>query len=176
MSADPPDWAALYLSHRDAMYRVAASVLRGFGIADQADDVVQDAMVSLMGSPPSEVNNWEAMMVSAAKNRALDRVGSAAVRHAGPELDPHRLGGEAPDIADDVAESLDRQRLAAKAWDHLGILDDRHRKVAWEYIALGRDRTEVAAELGVSPARVSQMAKKAAEDLREAFRREGENL
>ena len=129
--------------------------------------------MSLMGSPPSGVSNWEAMMVTAAKHRALDRVRSAAVRHAGPELEPDREGDKVPDIADEVAANLDRQRLAAQAWDHLSVLDDRHRKVAWEYVALGRPRAEIAAELGVTPARVSQMAKKATEELREAFRREG---
>ncbi len=49
-----PDWAALYQRHRDAMYRVAAKVLREAGLADQAGgDAVQAAMVSLMKSPPS---------------------------------------------------------------------------------------------------------------------------
>jgi hypothetical protein len=36
----PPDWAALYQQHRDAMYRVAARVLRGAGPADEAGDAV----------------------------------------------------------------------------------------------------------------------------------------
>lgn len=48
------DWAALYQKHRDAMFRVAKGVLRSSGRVDLADDAVQDAMVSLMKSPPTE--------------------------------------------------------------------------------------------------------------------------
>ncbi len=69
------------------------------------------------------------------------------------------------DISQDVADAVDRQRLAARAWDNLALLDERHRKVAWDYIALGRPRAEIAAELDVSPARVSQMATRALEIL-----------
>jgi DNA-directed RNA polymerase specialized sigma24 family protein len=74
-----PDLAALYLQHRDAMYRVAASVLRGAGLVNFAADAVQDAIVSMMTSPPSGVRNWEAFMVAAAKRKAFDRCRSAAV-------------------------------------------------------------------------------------------------
>lgn len=165
--------AALYQKHRHAMYRVAARVLREAGMADQAADAVQDAMVSLMASPPEDVRNWEAVMIATARRRALDRLGSAAVRHAGPELgDEHDRAGES-DIADEVAESVDSQQSGAAVWDALAVLDERHRKVAWEYIALARPRTEVAAELGVTPARVSQMAKQALDVLRDALRGKG---
>ena len=176
MKDGSPDWGALYASHRDAMYRVASRILRDAGIADQADDVVNDAMLSLISSPPKAVQNWEAIMVTVAKRRALDRIGTAAVRHAGSELDTDLDGERVPDIADDVADDVDRQRICARIWDHLGILDDRHRKVAWEYVALDRPRAEVAAELGVTPGRVSQMAKTALEKLRDELRSEGENI
>jgi DNA-directed RNA polymerase specialized sigma24 family protein len=77
----PPDWAALYQQHRDAMYRVAARVLRGAGRADEAGDAVSAAMESLMKSPPANVLNWQAVLVTAVKRRALDLLGSSAVRH-----------------------------------------------------------------------------------------------
>jgi DNA-directed RNA polymerase specialized sigma24 family protein len=77
----PPDWAALYQQHRDAMYRVAARALREAGRADKAGDAVSAAMASLMKSPPANVQNWQALLVKAAKRRALDILGSAAVRH-----------------------------------------------------------------------------------------------
>ena len=47
----PPDWAALYQQHRNAMYRVAARVLRGAGRADEAGDAVSAAMASLLVAP-----------------------------------------------------------------------------------------------------------------------------
>jgi DNA-directed RNA polymerase specialized sigma24 family protein len=71
----PPDWAALYQQHRDAMYRVAARVLRGAGRADEAGDAVSAAMESLMKSPPANVLNWQAVLVTAVKRRALDPAG-----------------------------------------------------------------------------------------------------
>jgi len=164
-----PDWAALYLKHRDAMHRVATKVLREVGIAHQARDAVQEAMVSLMASPPDDVRNWEAVMVATTRRRALDRLDSAAVRHAGPELSEVHDRADGGDVSEEVAESIDRKRATAVVWDSLAVLDDRHRKVAWEYVALERPRAEVAADLGVTPGRVSQMAKRALEHLRDAM-------
>jgi RNA polymerase sigma factor (sigma-70 family) len=152
------------------MHRVAARVLREAGLADQASDVVQDAMESLMASPPNDVRSWEAIMVTAAKRRALDLLKSAAVRHAGPELSEEHDQADLGDLSEDVAESVDRERAAAVVWDSLAVLDDRHRRVAWEYVARERPRAEVAAEFGVTPGRVSQMAKRALEQLRDAMR------
>ena len=169
----PPDWAALYQKHRDAMYRVAARTLREAGRSDEAEDVVMAAMESLMKAPPKGVKNWEAMMVRATKMRALDLLGSAAVRHASSEVLADHDGASPATVEDDVIEAVDRQRAAAVAWDKLAILDERHRRVAWEYIAKGRPRDEVAAELDVSPARVSQMATEALRKLKDALEMEG---
>lgn len=151
------------------MHRAAAKVLREAGIADQANDAVHEAMVSLMASPPGEVGSWEAIMVATAKRRALDQLRSAAVRHAGPELSEEHDQADIGDLADEVAETVDRQTAAAAIWDKLAVLDDRHRKVAWDYVALERPRSEVAADLGVTPARVSQMARYALRQLRDAL-------
>ncbi len=177
MTTVPPDLGALYLRHRDAMYKVAASVLREVGRASEAADAVNDAIVSIMALPPRDVRNWEAFLVTAAKRKALDRVRSAGVRHAGPEL-VESIHDRADDIdlAEDVADALDRKERSALAWDCLSVLDERHRKAVWETVALERPRTEVAAGLGVSPARVSQMTTRALALLREEMtRREGVN-
>ncbi|ORT49031.1 hypothetical protein KBI5_14905 [Frankia sp. KB5] len=126
-----------------------------------------------MKAPPTDVKNWEAMMVRAAQMRALDILGSAAVRHASSEgLADHNDLVEVS-IEADVIDAVDRQRAAARAWDKLAILDHRHRKVAWEYVAKARPRDEIATELGVTPARVSQMAKKALGELKQALATEG---
>lgn len=175
MAPGSPDLGALYLRHRDAMHRVAASVLREVGLAADAGDAVQDAMLSIMASPPTDVLDWEAFLVTAAKRKAIDRVRSAAVRHAGPELDDQHDGPNDMDIAEDVADDLDRQLLSARAWDCLSVLDDRHRTAVWEFVALERPRTQIAIELEVTPARVSQMVSRALELLRQEMdRREGE--
>lgn len=175
MNTMPPDLGALYLRHRDAMYKVAAAVLREVGRASEAADAVNDAIVSIMTSPPREVRNWEAFLVTAAKRKALDRVRSADVRHAGAEfVESIHDRADNTDVAEDVADALDRKERAALAWDCLSGLDERHRKAVWETVALERPRSEVAAELGVSPARVSQMRTRALAILREeASRRKG---
>ncbi len=165
----PPDWAALYQKHRDAMYRVAGSVLREAGRAAEAEDAVMTAMESLMKSPPCEVTTWEAVMVNAAKWRALDILNSAASRHSAPPV-PSSYDQQDPlDLANEVAELVDRRRASGVVREKLATLDERLRYVAWEYVARARPRPEVAAELGVSPGRVSQMAKEALRQLRKAM-------
>jgi RNA polymerase sigma-70 factor (ECF subfamily) len=157
------------------MYQVAALVLREVGRASEAADAVNDAIVSIIASPPTDVRNWEAFLVTAAKRKALDRVRSAEVRHAGPELaEAIHDRADGVDLAEDVADAMDRKEQASHAWDCLSILDDRHRKAVWETVALERPRSEVAAELGVTPGRVSQMTTRALALLREEMnRREG---
>jgi len=86
MTTVPPDLGALYLRHRDAMHKAAVSVLREMGRVSEAADAVNDAIISIMASPPRDVRSWEAFLVTAAKRKALDRVRSADVRHAGPEF------------------------------------------------------------------------------------------
>lgn len=177
MSAAPPDLGALYLRHRDAMHQVAASVLRGVGRGAEAADAVNDAIVSIMVSPPRDVRDWEAFLVTAAKRKALDRVRSAEVRHAGPEFVAaiHDRPDDI-DLADAVADDIDRKDQAGHAWDCLSILDERYRKAVWETVALERPRSEVAAELRVSLGRVSQMTTRALALLRdEMSKREGGN-
>lgn len=177
MGTVPPDLGALYLRHGSAMYQVAASVLREVGRASEAADAVSDAIVSVMASPPPDVRNWEAFLVTAAKRKALDRVRSAEVRHAGPKF-VQVIHDRADDIdlAADVVDAVDRREQAGKAWDCLSILDERHRKAVWETVALERPRSAVAGELGVTPGRVSQMTTRALALVREEMsRREGGN-
>jgi RNA polymerase sigma factor (sigma-70 family) len=169
VSAGQPDWAALYQKHRDAMFRVAATVLRGRGLADRAEDAVQAAMVSLMTTPPQDVGSWEALLVGTARRRALDILGSAAVRHYGSELEEDHDSVDASHSSDDIDEALDRQRAAGQLREHLSRLNPQQRFVAWEYLALDRPRPQVALELNVSPARISQIAKATILILRDAM-------
>jgi RNA polymerase sigma factor (sigma-70 family) len=168
-----PELGALYLRYRDAMHKVAASVLREAGLTCQAGDAVHDAIASIIASPPGDVQNWEAFLVTAAKRKALDRIKSADVRRAGPELTEavHDRIDNNVDIAEDVAAEIDRKELAAVAWDCLSVLDDRDRKVVWDIAALERSRDDVASELGVSPGRVSQLMSRALVQLRQEMSR-----
>lgn len=149
------DLAAEYARHRDAMYRVAAEVLRGTGV-DPAD-AVQNAMLSLLKGNPADVRNWEAFFVTVVKRKALDLVRSAHVRHEGAPLEDHEERPDGRNFADDVVEGLDRIRRADLARQCMSVLDPRHKKVVWDSVVLNRSRDEIAAELGVTPSRVSQM-------------------
>ncbi|MBE0011740.1 sigma-70 family RNA polymerase sigma factor [Arthrobacter sp. AET 35A] len=158
------------------MHRVAASVLRGAGLVDLAKDAVQDAIVSIMTSPPSGVRNWEAFMVAAAKRKAIDRCRSAAVVHAGPEFSTEKHDRAADyDLVEDVVEDLERERHAQKIQMVLPVLDERHLTAVWQFVALERPRSEVAAKLGVTPPRVSQMTKSALDSLRKELDRNRES-
>jgi hypothetical protein len=85
-------------------------------------------MESLMKSPPANVLNWQAVLVTAVKRRALDLLGSSAVRHE-VATDASRLPDSVVDgLADDVAELVDRQRAGAVLWDKLALLDVRHER------------------------------------------------
>ena len=182
MAESVPDLAALYLQNREAMYRVAASVLHGAGRAAEAADAVQDAIVSIMNSPPSEVRNWEAFLVNAAKRKAQDFLKSALVKHTGPELDGDEDGDPffvdpTVDVEGEVLELLENERRAAALRECLQTLDERHRRVVWEIQVRGRSRAEVAEELGVTPPRVSQMMTKALAQLRDELdKQEGAEL
>jgi RNA polymerase sigma factor (sigma-70 family) len=176
VSAYKPDVAALYARHGATMRRVAAAVLRGAGLESQAQDAVHDAIESIMKSPPPAVRDWEAFLVTAVTRKALDRIRSADVRHAGPSFDEavHDHLDSDIDISEAVATALDQSRRAGIAWDCLSVLDDRQRKVVWDIAALERSRSDVAAELGVTPPRVSQIMTRALALLEEEItKREG---
>lgn len=169
------DLGALYLRYRDTMHKVAASVLRGAGLSSQASDAVQDTMLSLISSPPSNVRNWEAFLVKAVKRKALDRVKSAHNRHTShAPIDLTADVADSVDIAEDVSADLDLKQRAAVAWDSLCVLEDRDRKVVWDVVALQRPGVEVAREHSLSPGRISQIVERALRELREEMeRREG---
>lgn len=151
------------------MYRVAAKVLREAGLADHADDAVQSAMVSLMKSPPASVVSWEALLIRTTQRRALDILDSAVVRHAGPPLAEEHDAADLQHQVEDIDEAIDRQRQARNVTQYFPLLTEQQRYVAWEYIARDRSRPEVAAELGVTPARVSQISAAAIQTLRDAM-------
>lgn len=150
-------------------------MLREAGLSSQAPDAVQDAMLSLISSPPSGVRNWEAFLVKAVKRKALDRIKSAHSRHTShAPIDTTTDLADDVDIAEDVSADLDRKQRAAIAWDSLSVLEERDRRVVWDVVALQRSGIEVAREHALSPGRISQIVDRALSQLRyEMERREG---
>lgn len=171
MSSPTYDWAALYTAHRDAMYRVVLDILRSSGRFDLADDAVMNAIESLMKKPPSEPpDSWEGLLVRTAQRRALDLVKSADIAKRA-DLPKDYEEGSSPSHEDAVLDRLDAVERMKPA---IGKLGDQAHYVLAQYIVLERPRTEVAAELKVTPGRVSQISRKLLEDLRAAIQ-EGES-
>lgn len=166
------DIGAVYARYRDLMYRVAYVQLQPSGRTSEAGDVVQDVIVSLMRSRPRDVQNWEAFLVRAVKNKVLDLLRSAAAIHDGGMLDEaYGEVSDGSDFSEDVADELDRQAQAGIAWDCLSILTQQERTVVWDVVALERPRKDVAAELDVTPPRVTQIKNQSLRKLEEEMRR-----
>ncbi|GAA2969633.1 sigma-70 family RNA polymerase sigma factor [Microbacterium schleiferi] len=170
MSDASIDWAALYQKHRKAMFGAAREVLRGSGRVDLAEDAVQNAMVSLMQSPPTEApRSWEALLVATAKRRALDMATSAYMSRRAP------LSEDVPETDHVVVEDevLERLETLAVARAVLARRDDRTRTVFREVVVFDRPRAEVAAELGVTPPRISQIVTEVLAEIRAAVEKGG---
>lgn len=170
-----PDIPALYVEHRDVMYRVAHKALRG---AEQhlVDDVVQDAVLSILKKPPKNVRSWEAVFVNAVKWKIIDLRRSAprrrellALAEASP-VEGERIGGDqlVADPAEEVADELERQEVVNRVRDAMTVLakhDSQAAHVLWQFDGYDRSSQEIAEELGVSSSRVRQIAAQARKDL-----------
>lgn len=176
MGSNPahPDVETLYLRHGDTMYRAAHRVLRESGRGHLADDAVQQVFESLLRNPPSEpVDNWEAFLVRAAGNRALDVLKSATVRHtADKPVEDHGTAAK-DDVAAEAVGRVDRSRLMARVREKMTLLSSPERYVLEQVAALGRPGTEVGTELGVTKGRISQLKTQALRKLRQMLDEEG---
>jgi len=171
-----PDLAAVYLEHRETMYRVAFGMLRT-DRHNRAEDVIGEVMMSMVKNPPrQEVRNWEAFLVRAVQNKIRDLWKSAAHRHEqlvmdeATPLEDERHGGDQveDDPASGVVELIGRHHrvqtvqdalVELEAWDHQAA------HVLWQCAGLERSSQEVADELGVSSSRVRQISAKARKEL-----------
>ena len=150
---------------------------------ESADDVLQEALIALLGYDPDDLReSWEALSVGIARNKAL-----AALRRA---TKGRRAAGAGPDAPDDVtvvsldaaavdppddSEDSDPEKTFMKTQQALVLLrlarerlSDRERIVYFGIQFQGRTRTAIAARLGVTPQAVSQMYPKIAKKLHAA--------
>lgn len=165
-----PVIAALYEKHKDAMYGVARKMLRRDD-QHRAEDVVQEAVLSVFRYPPKNVTSWEGLFVQAVKRKIYDLWKSAAREHerlvlgdATPLED--ELGGD--DLGLDagvvVEETHERAATVARIRDAMAELARTEPQAAYVFgqvKGLERTSSEVAAELGVSDSRVRQHVMKA---------------
>lgn len=178
-----PDLSALYLAHREAMYGMARSLLRADN-HHHAEDVVQQVMLSLMPTPPTDVRNWEAFLVNAVRLKVYDFWKSAARRRERLTLEDARPVGDErhapedlhPDPAVVVEESERRDATVVQvraAMTELARRDPQAAYVFRQVKQLERTSEDVAEELGVSSSRVRQHVMKARKQLRRILDAEG---
>lgn len=171
-----PDLGALYLEHREAMYRVAYGMLRT-DRHNRAEDMIGEVMMSMIKNPPrQEVRNWEAFMVRAVQNKIRDLWKSAAHRHEQLVMDEaiplenERHSGDQieDDHASGVVQLIARHHTVHAVRDALAELnawDQQAAHVLWQCAGLERSSQDVADELGVSSSRVRQISAKAKKEL-----------
>lgn len=160
-----PDFEALYLEHKDAMWSKALRMLDGDH--NRAGDAVQTAIVKIMSNPPSNVRSWKAVLVTAVKRTILDWWKSAEHRREqllidgdapldGCWLGDHTLGMDPAEVLEEEHERLEMHAVAREALAQLRAASpDAH--YAYVQVKLGdRKSKDVATEMGVSDSRVRQ--------------------
>jgi len=162
-----PDWAAIFAQHYPVMYAAAASVLKGqTALGVDADDIVSIALgEAITKGIPAEVEQLHSYLARIARLRAVD-----ALRRRKHQADqPPDPATEPPArITPDGPEELAVQsELASEIAAHLGGLPERERVALESTVMRDRPRDEVAAVLGVTPQRVSQLVSAALKRLRQ---------
>ncbi|MBK9726298.1 MAG: RNA polymerase sigma factor [Actinomycetales bacterium] len=159
------DVEAVYLQHKDAMWGMARSMLRGD--EERAKDIVQEVMLAIVARMPRNIDNWEAYLVTAVKNKIRDFWKSAARQHellllddAAP-LEDECLGADnlTLDPATAVEESYERAVSVAVMREALAELRTSHPVEHDVFLkAKHEERTSnsIATEMGVSDSRVRQ--------------------
>ncbi|MCL1900475.1 MAG: sigma-70 family RNA polymerase sigma factor [Promicromonosporaceae bacterium] len=138
------------------MHNVARSVLRQAGRPDLAADAVHDAIESVMANPPDCIGSAEAFLVRVAKNKARDIAKSHAVSR---RADLAEADGTTDEFEAEITGRVDRQRLIHRLRHELTLLPPPERRVIEEVVIKERTGADVASEIGLSPARVSQLKK-----------------
>jgi RNA polymerase sigma factor (sigma-70 family) len=172
MDEPAPDLAALYLRNRETLLLVAASVLRNSALRGDYEDVVSDVFVHLLDRLPSDVATWEAYLVTMVKRKALDRLrGKDEKRRDGSETEWANVEDEREDLADFEFE-FDRGRQLARVWAAIPVLNEQERAVLGR--VFGREQTgkDIAAELGLTPGRISQLRTSGLQKMKKAMEKE----
>jgi RNA polymerase sigma-70 factor (ECF subfamily) len=132
-----------------------------------ADDAVAEVMRRLLqNGVPTDVpdDKWEAYLVQAALNAAKDEIKKMSRRRDRPDFvdDIRATRADQPDstnVEEDVAEAIDRERTLDRVHAELAKLPTPQRQVVVGRHLEGRTNEQLASDLGVTPARVSQLHK-----------------
>lgn len=164
--------AAVFVTHREALKRVARKLL---GDAQSADDLVQDAYLKLLEATDDiavqdvdavrEPLGYAHRMV---RNLAIDRLRRGALESRLFDEDGTGDAAGFPGAETPEALAIERQQLTLLA-QALAELPERVRRV-FELVRLeGRTQREIAEQLGLSPTRVHGLLQDALEHCRRAL-------
>lgn len=162
-----PDWAAVFDRYYNVMYAAANSILKGqAALGVDAEDCVSVAFRQVMRDGiPQGVRQPHSYLAEIARRRAVDNLRRRRHQSDSPVNGdtPRPPGSPEPELPEEIVAGSD---LAAEITEQLGRLPPRHRTALVEYKMRERPREEVAAELGVTPQRVSQLVNEALAKLR----------
>jgi RNA polymerase sigma factor (sigma-70 family) len=162
--------ATAYRESAASLRRVAYATLYDAGLASEADDIVTNAIAEILEKQPKGVENWEAYLVTVVRRRAIDFLRSAEVRRRDhSDYDVDVTPSERFDIGE-VEEKIDVLAEMVRAVNALNELDDRLRGVAYSFFWEQKKQTEIAGELGITQARVSQLVGEARKHLQVQIR------
>ena len=162
--------AAAYRNCAASLRRVAYATLYDAGFASEADDVVTNAIAEILEKQPSDVENWEAYLVTVVRRRAIDFLRSAAVRHRDhSDYDVDVAPADRFDF-EEAEDKIDVVAEMARAVEALNGLDDRLHGVAYSFFWAPKTQAAIAGELGVTQVRVSQLVGEARKKLQEHIR------
>lgn len=156
----PEWWDAVYRRYASVAYR---AVLAEFGRVNQlrdardVGDVVHEVFLELQERKgiDNSTANMAAVIYGRARQRAIDRIRRGR-RVGDAELAESSACEGGYDEVDDADEA---QRVGGYAWDNLHRLSEKERKV-WGLAARHVPQKEIAAEVGLSEGRISQMLNK----------------
>ena len=165
--------ATAYLQHRTVLYKVAYAVLWDAGFEDDVMDVLSDIAEELLRKPPSDVRNWQAFLVTMTKRRSIDHVRSAPARHRNrSDFDLDTVPSEQFEV-DDLLSGIDLAKTIAIAEEERDALPEPDRTVAQQCLWDQHRQRDVADQLGISQARVSQVLKRARKTIMTGVREKG---
>ena len=158
--AAPPPFEMLVSAHGTAVLRVCRAMV---GVVD-ADDVWQETFLAALRTYPTaqKVVNWQAWLVTIARNKSLDHL-----RRTARVPEPMETAGDGPlEGGDVVVHAVEAGETAAAVWAALARLPQRQREAVVYHHLVGLPYAEVAALLGNSEA----AARRAASDAMAALR------
>jgi RNA polymerase sigma-70 factor, ECF subfamily len=167
LPAGSPDWAAIFSRHYPVMYAAAASVLKGqTALGVDADDIVSIALREAIAKGlPAEMGQLHSYLARIARLRAVDALRRR--KHQADEPPDPATESPARIIPDGPEELAVQSELASEMAAHLDGLPERERIALESTVMRDRPRDEVAAVLGVTPQRVSQLVSAALRRLRQ---------